>query len=281
MILHEGYQPALSRPLLSVVIPAYNEEKRLPRTLARVQEYLASRSYPSEILVVDDGSSDATGEVATSFGKTHPGVRLVSSEHRGKGFAVRRGMLEAQGHVVLFSDADLSTPIEELEKLMPWFERGYDIVIGSREGSGAQRIKEPFYRHFMGRVFNLLVRLLAVPGIQDTQCGFKAFRDDAARDVFGRVQLYGDEAPRIKNGMVTAFDVEVLFIGRKLHYRIKEIPVQWRYGTETKVNPFKDSWRNFHDVLTVRWNDLRGRYKGQPPLPVKGAKRQARKVKSK
>ncbi|MGE5138335.1 MAG: dolichyl-phosphate beta-glucosyltransferase [Rudaea sp.] len=271
----------MSRPLLSVVIPAYNEEKRLPRTLARVQEYLASRSYPSEILVVDDGSADATGEVATAFAKTHPGVRLVSSEHRGKGFAVRRGMLEAQGHVVLFSDADLSTPIEELEKLMPWFERGFDIVIGSREGSGAQRIKEPIYRHLMGRVFNALVRLLAVPGIQDTQCGFKAFRDDAAHEVFGRVQLYGDAAPRIKNGMVTAFDVEVLFIGRKLHYRIKEIPVQWRYGTETKVNPLKDSWRNFRDVVLVRWNDLRGRYQGRPAAMPLSETRTVGRVKTK
>ncbi|MGB8645867.1 MAG: dolichyl-phosphate beta-glucosyltransferase [Anaerolineae bacterium] len=277
----EGNQQALSRPLLSVVIPAYNEEKRLPQTLARVHDYLAGRSYPSEVLVVDDGSTDRTADMVSLFARTHKNIRLVSSDHRGKGFAVRVGMLAARGHVILFSDADLSTPIEDVEKLMPWFERGYDIVIGSREGSGAQRIREPFYRHLMGRVFNLLVRLLAIPGIQDTQCGFKAFRDDVVHDIFTRVVLYGENAPRVKNGMVTAFDVEVLFIGRKLNYRIKEVPVEWRYGTETKVNPVKDSWRNLRDVFAVRMNDLRGRYNLKPLPQPPGEKRQARKVKSK
>ncbi len=271
----------MSRPLLSLVIPAFNEEKRLPQTLARVYEYLSSQPYPSQVLVVDDGSVDRTAEVVKSFAATHANVQLVPGDHRGKGYAVRTGMLAARGHVILFMDADLSTPIEEVEKLMPWFERGYDIVIGSREGSGAQRIAEPFYRHWMGRVFNLLVRLLAVPGIDDTQCGFKAFRDDVVRDIFTRVQLYGDKAPRVAEAMVTAFDVEVLFIARKLDYRIKEVPVQWRYGTETKVNPLRDSWRNFRDVLTVRTNALRGRYnvKRIPPPPTE--KRQKSKVKSK
>lgn len=199
-----------------------------------------------------------------TFAQEHPSVRLVKNDHRGKGYTVRTGMLTARGHILLFSDADLSTPIEDLEKLMPWFERGYDVVIGSREGAGAQRIKEPFYRHIMGRVFNFVVRMLTVKGIQDTQCGFKAFRDEVARDVFSRVQLYGENARPVQNGMVTAFDVEVLFIAFKSGYRIKEVPVEWRYGTETKVNPLKDSWRNLKDVLAVRWNDLRGKYDERP-----------------
>jgi dolichyl-phosphate beta-glucosyltransferase len=246
---------------LSVVIPAYNEERRLPQTLDRVSSYLARQNYPSEIVVVDDGSSDQTAAVVKAFTRDHASLRLLQNDHRGKGYTVRTGMLAARGHIVLFSDADLSTPIEDVEKLMPWFERGFDIVIGSREGAGAQRIKEPLYRHLMGRVFNLVVRALTVRGIEDTQCGFKAFRDDVAQDIFSRVQLYGEDAQPVANGMVTAFDVEVLFIGRKSGYRIKEVPVQWRYGTETKVNPLKDSWRNFRDVVVVRWNDLRGRYK--------------------
>jgi len=258
------YVDGLNRPLVSVVIPAFNEERRLPQTLQRVYQYFARQNYPSEILVVDDGSSDGTARVVEQFARDHPTVRLIKNDHRGKGYTVRTGMLAAQGHIILFSDADLSTPIEDIEKLLPWFEHGYDIAIGSREGAGAQREQEPFYRPLMGRVFNFVVRLLTVRGIQDTQCGFKAFRDDVARDVFSRMRLYGEHSKRIQGGMVTAFDVEVLFIAHKAGYRIKEVPVQWRYGTETKVNPLKDSWRNFRDVVMVRWNDLRGLYAAAP-----------------
>lgn len=261
-----------AQPLVSVVIPAFNEERRLPQTLARVDDYFQIQSYATEILVVDDGSGDGTARVVDLFAREHPRVRLIQNDHRGKGYTVRTGMLAARGHIVLFSDADLSTPVEEIEKLLPWFERGYDIVIGSREGLGAQRIKEPFYRHIMGRVFNFIVQTLTVRGIQDTQCGFKAFRDEVARDVFSRMQLYGDNTKPIHGGMVTAFDVEVLFIGYKSGYRIKEVPVQWRYGTETKVNPLKDSYRNFRDVLMVRWNDARGLYNDPSPARAPQAK---------
>lgn len=263
-----------NKPLVSVVIPAYNEERRLPQTLARVATYFASQTYPSEILIVDDGSTDSTTQIVEAFAKEHPSIRLIKNDHRGKGYTVRTGMLAAQGHIVLFSDADLSTPIEDLEKILPWFERGYDIVIGSREGTGAERMQEPFYRHIMGRVFNFVVQMLTVRGIEDTQCGFKAFRDDVARDVFSRMLLYGDNAQKISGGMVTAFDVEVLFIGSRSGYRIKEVPVQWRYGTETKVNPLRDSYRNFRDVLQVRWNDVRGLYShanGRPPTDASTA----------
>ncbi len=232
----------------------------MPQTLEHITSYLTQQAYSSELIVVDDGSSDRTAEVAESFSAAHPDVRVIRNDHRGKGFTVRTGVLNTRGHIVLFSDADLSTPIEEVANLLPWFERGYGIVIGSREGTGAKRIKEPFYRHIMGRVFNFIVRALTVRGIQDTQCGFKAFRDDVARDVFSRMRLYGANSQRITGGMVTGFDVEVLFIGWKAGIKIKEVPVEWRYGTETKVNPLKDSWRNFRDVVRVRLNDWRGWY---------------------
>lgn len=251
------------RPFLSVVIPAYNEERRLPQTLQSVVEYLARQSYASEVIVVDDGSQDRTVQVVELFRAAHPNVALIRNDHRGKGYAVRTGMLVAQGHIVLFSDADLSTPIEEIDELLPWFEHGYGIVIGSREGSGAKRIHEPFYRHMMGRVFNFVVRLLTVRGIDDTQCGFKAFRDDVARELFTRMKLYGENAQTVTGSMVTGFDVEVLFIGYKYGYKIKEVPVEWRYGIESKVNPLKDSFELFRDVLRVRWNDLRGMYNGK------------------
>ena len=248
------------RPFLSVVIPAYNEERRLPQTLQSVVDYLAQQSYASEVIVVDDGSGDKTAQVVESFRTLHPIVALIRNDHRGKGYAVRTGMLAAQGHIVLFSDADLSTPIEEIAQLLPWFEHGYGLVIGSREGSGAKRLHEPFYRHIMGRVFNFVVRLLTVRGIDDTQCGFKAFRDDVARDLFTRMKLYGENAQAVTGSMVTGFDVEILFIGYKSGYKIKEVPVEWRYGNESKVNPLKDSFELFRDVLMVRWNDLRRMY---------------------
>jgi glycosyltransferase involved in cell wall biosynthesis len=247
-------------PFLSIVIPAYNEERRLPQTLQSVSDYLARQPYTSEVIVVDDGSRDRTAEVVEIFRATHSSVSLIRNEHRGKGFAIRSGVAAAYGHIILFFDADASTPIEDIEKLLPWFERGYAIVIGSREGVGAMRISEPFYRHLMGRVFNFIVRALTVRDIQDTQCGFKALRGDVAHAIFARTYLYRDNSKPITDAMVTAYDVEVLFVGQKLGYRIKEVPVEWRYGTESKVNPLKDSWRNLRDVIKVRWNDLRGRY---------------------
>ena len=254
--------PTISdRPFLSVVIPAYNEERRLPQTLQSVINYLAQQTYASEVIVVDDGSSDRTVQVVESFQAAHPVVTLIRNDHRGKGYAVRTGMLAAQGHIVLFSDADLSTPIQEISQLLPWFEHGFGLVIGSREGSGAKRIHEPFYRHMMGRVFNFVVRMLTIRGINDTQCGFKAFRDDVAHDLFTRMKLYGENAQTVTGSMVTGFDVEVLFLGYKSGYKIKEVPVEWRYGNESKVNPLKDSFELFRDVLRVRWNDLRGMYK--------------------
>lgn len=223
--------------------------------------FVSRLPYPAEVIVVDDGSEDRTAEVAERFAKTlAPMVRLIRNDHRGKGYTVRTGMLAAQGEYILFSDADLATPIEQWDKLRPYFDKGYDVVIGSREGFGARRVGEPWYRHIMGRVFNYLVRLVALGGFQDTQCGFKAFRREVAHDLFRRVQLYGEGAQQVKGAALTGFDVEVLFLARKYGYKVKDVPVEWHYGTHTKVNPVRDSIRNFKDVWAVRINDWRGRY---------------------
>ncbi|PDW02562.1 dolichyl-phosphate beta-glucosyltransferase [Candidatus Viridilinea mediisalina] len=243
--------------LLSIVIPAYNEARRLPATLAAIRAYLDTQSYGAEVLVVDDGSSDGTAELAASY----PGVEVLRLEHRGKGFAVRAGALAAQGSYVLLCDADLAVPIEEWPRFEARLRAGDAVVIGSREGVGATREGEPWYRHVMGRVFNYIIALVALRGISDTQCGFKAMPREVAHELFRRVRIYGDDAPVVQGAAVTAYDVELLFLARKLGYRISEVPVHWQYGTETKVNPVRDSLRNLRDVLKVRWNDLRGRYR--------------------
>jgi dolichyl-phosphate beta-glucosyltransferase len=248
------------QPYLSIVVPAYNEEHRLPQTLRHMLSYLATKSYAAEVIVVDDGSQDNTAGVVKDLAATNHNVRLILNPHAGKAYTVRTGMLAAEGEYVLFTDADGATPVEELDQLLPYLEQKYDVAIGSREGTGATRHHEPAYRHLMGRIFNLIVQSLAVPGIQDSQCGFKAFRRQAAQDLFGNMQLYGVTAGHVKGALLTGFDVEILFLARKWGYSIIEVPVQWYFGKESKVNPIKDSWRNLRDVLRVRWNDLRGRY---------------------
>jgi glycosyltransferase involved in cell wall biosynthesis len=251
------------QPFLSIVIPAYNEAQRLPQTLARIQAYLAQQHYAAEVLVVDDGSEDDTAALA----EHSAGVQVLRCSHRGKGFAVRAGALAARGTYILLCDADLATPIEEWQKLHPYFEQGYDVVIGSREGLGAMRLGEPWYRHIMGRVFNLLVRSIALKGIQDTQCGFKALRGKVAHDLFQRVRIYGEHARPVRGAAVTAYDVELLFLARRCGYRIAEVPVTWHYGAETKVDPLRDSLRNLRDVLKVRLNDWRGVYHSTAHTP--------------
>jgi len=227
-----------------------------------VLDYLARQDYESEVIVVDDGSEDKTAAIVEEFQASHPNLRLIRNDHRGKGYAVRTGVLAARGRYIVFSDADLATPIDELPKLLGPLREGYDIAIGSREGIGARRYGEPWYRHLMGRVFNLLVRFLVVGHYQDTQCGFKGFRREVGHDLFRRVRLYGEEAGPVKGGAVTAFDVEVLFLAHKRGYRVKEVPVEWHYGVNTKVNPLRDSIRMLKDILMVRWNEWRGLYEG-------------------
>ncbi len=246
---------------LSVIIPAYNEERRILTTLQDVADFLRTQPYSAEVLVVDDGSSDGTAPLVETFSETNPAFRLIRNEHHGKAYTVRTGVLAAVGEYVLFTDADGATPIAEVNKLLPLLEQGNDVVIGSREGLGAKRFNEPWHRHVMGRVFNAIVQLLAVPGIHDTQCGFKAFRQHASRDLFQNMQLYREGMGPVQGAMLTGFDVEILFMARKWGYRIAEVPVHWYYGEESKVSPLKDSWRNLRDVILVRCNDLQGRYR--------------------
>ncbi len=247
-------------PWLSIVIPAYNEKDRLPNTISTIASHMAGQPFSWEIVVADDGSEDGTADMVKALTSQVPFLRLLRLEHRGKGYAVRQGVLAARGQRILFTDADLSTPIEEVHKLLAAIEYGAAVAIGSRQLAGAKRLSEPLHRHVMGRIFNYLVRLMAVPGIQDTQCGFKAFRGDAAHHIFAKVRLYGDDAPLVRGSRVTGFDVEVLFIARKLGYRIVEVPVVWRYDRRSKVQPLADSYRMFMDVLRVRANYIMGKY---------------------
>lgn len=266
-------QDRTAQPFLTVIIPAYNEEQRLPQTLPKILAWLERQPYQAEVLVVDDGSDDATREtVEDAFehysrsseegqDRPYPQFRLIANTHRGKAFAVRTGMLAGQGQYLLFTDADLSTPIEDFDRLLAWLEKDYDVAIGSREGQGARRFNEPYYRHLMGRVFNLLVRTVTFSRFQDTQCGFKAFSREAAQTLFQRVRLYGENSPQVRGAMVTGFDVEVLFLARKLNYRVREVPVRWFHVSGSKVSPVKDSLRMIGDIAKVRLNDMRGLYK--------------------
>jgi glycosyltransferase involved in cell wall biosynthesis len=253
-----NHQP---RPFLSIVIPAYNEEDRLLSTLQAVDDFLATRTYSSEVIVADDGSTDRTAAISNEYEMSSATYRVLALPHRGKASAVRDGILASNGEIVMFTDADLSTPMSYLDKLMDALAAEADVAIGSREGDGSERVGEPFYRHAMGRVFNTLVRLIAVPGINDTQCGFKAFNATVAQDLFSSARLHAGER-HINGPRVTGFDVEILFLARKRGYDIVEIPVEWTHVAGSKVAPLGDSVRMFTDVLRVRYNALRGRYDG-------------------
>jgi dolichyl-phosphate beta-glucosyltransferase len=235
---------------LSVVIPAYNEAKRLPPTLEKIQRHLRGRAH--EILVVDDGSRDDTAARAEAAG-----VQVVRNEgNRGKGYSVRRGMLAARGAQRLMTDADLSTPIEELDRLLARSDEGYDVVIASRALPGSNvEVRQPWYRENMGRVFNLCVRLVALPGLQDTQCGFKLFSASAAEQSFAAARLDG-----------FSFDVEALFVARRRGFRIAEVPVTWRNDEATRVDTFKGAVA-FLDLARIRLNDLRGAYDAPAAAP--------------
>lgn len=236
-----------NRPFLSVVIPAYNEEHRLPPTFAVVKEYLAQQRYASEIIVVDNASADRTAEVARKAG-----VEVIEERRRGKGAAVRTGMLAARGEYVLFSDADLSTPIAEVEKLLEAIRRGHEVAIGSRALPESNiTVHQPWYRELVGRMGNLLVRIVAVRGIADTQCGFKLYPRQVAQRLFGAQRMTG-----------IAFDMEMLFLAQRLGLRIAEVPVTWVDNPDTRFSRVRDSLDALKDLVRIRWNWLRGRYRG-------------------
>jgi dolichyl-phosphate beta-glucosyltransferase len=238
---------------MTIIIPAYNEAHRLPKTLPRVLNFAEARGELLDVLVIDNNSCDDTGDVARAFAAEHPRLQVLEQPIPGKGAAVRKGMLNAEGRYAFICDADLAMPIEELPRFFPQNLGGdYDIAIASREAPDAQRFNEPFYRHLMGRIFNFIVRTLAVPRIQDTQCGFKAFRREVARDLF---------ALQIVNGW--AFDVEVLALAQRHGYEILEVGIPWYYGTGSRVSPVQDSLRMFGEVLRIRRNLRSGMYDGQ------------------
>lgn len=247
-------------PFLSIIIPAHNEERRLPRTLAQIDRFLQEWRQPAEVIVVENGSTDRTADIVEAFAQDHPYVRLIRTPRRGKGLAVRLGMLAARGRYRYICDADLSTPIEEVTKFLPPRLEGFDVAIGSREVAGARRIGEPLYRHVIGRLFNAIVRALAVPEFQDTQCGFKMFRAEVAEDLFRVQRLEG-----------MSFDVEVLFIARMRRYRIVEVPVTWYFNPESRVRLFRDSLNMFRELLMIRWNAWKGYYGAAQPVSTSSA----------
>ncbi len=249
----------MAKPRLSVVIPSYNERKNFDRgVLDEVVSWLAKQPYTWEVILTDDGSTDGTRELLQQFADQHENVTCLLNKHGGKGPTVMAGMLSATGEYRLFSDFDQSTPIVEVRKMWPYTIEGNDIIIGSRAVQGAKRDKEPWYRHAMGKVFNLVVQIFALPGIQDTQCGFKMFTAEAVETLFPKLVIYKDRERR--DAFTGAFDVELLYLAKKHGYSIAEVPVLWKHNESDRVNPIKDSIRMFIDILRIRLADLMGRY---------------------
>jgi len=236
-------------PLLSIIIPAHNEEHRLPPSLAKIDAFLRTQPYAAEVIVVENGSHDRTADVTRAFAADHPYVTLLEVETRGKGLAVKAGMLAARGEYRFICDTDLSMPIEEITKFLPPHADGYDISIATREGKEARRIGEPEYRHLMGRVNNLLIKIFAVRGFEDTQCGFKMFHRRAADDLFAVQHMTG-----------IGFDVELLFIAKRRGYRVREVPITWYFDPDSRMRLVQDSLRMLLEIFDIRQNWAKGLY---------------------
>ncbi len=235
---------------LSVIIPAHNEENRLPDSLEQVIRFLEKQDFSSEVIVVENGSTDRTLDVAQAFANAHQNIRVIQSV-RGKGAAVKRGMLEARGEYRFMCDADLSMPVGEISKFIPPISKDFDIAIASREAKGSVRYNEPSYRHLGGRGINYIIQALILPGLNDTQCGFKCFRADVANDIFKIQTLSG-----------WSFDIELLYVARRRRYCVREIPIDWYYHPETKVNALRDALHMIADIFRIHANALRGLYDG-------------------
>jgi dolichyl-phosphate beta-glucosyltransferase len=238
----------LTKPFLSIIIPAYNEENRLPDTLNRVFAYIEHQTFPSEILIVENGSTDRTLAVAEEFAGNNPHCRVLQTK-RGKGLAVQRGMLKSQGEFCFMCDADLSMPVDHITHFLPPVLTDYEVAIGSREASGAKRFNEPFYRHWGGRLINLLIRALALRGMHDTQCGFKCFHRSVVPDLFGHQTMKG-----------WSFDIELLYVAKLRGYRIVEVPIPWYYNPDSKLNVLKDAFRMAREIIQIRLNAREGVY---------------------
>lgn len=235
----------------SIVIPAYNESQRIAASLDKVLAYISQQHWVAEVLVVNDGSRDNTAEIVREYVKNHPVVRLIENPgNRGKGYSVRNGMLQAQGDLLLFSDADLSSPIYEAEKLFIEIRKGADMAIGSRWlQRELQTERQPLYRQLFGRIFNVLLRMLLGVKFKDTQCGFKAFNRKAAQELFSR--------QRIERW---SFDPELIFLSGKLGLKVVEVPVEWAHDDRSKINPVVDGMKMFAELVKIRWADLTGKY---------------------
>lgn len=244
-------------PLLSIVIPAHNEERRLPPSLEQIDAFLKTQPYEAEVIVVENGSIDRTVEVAQEFAKTHPYVRVIEASVRGKGLAVKEGMLVARGDYRFICDADLSMRIEGITQFLPPHVEGYDVIIASREGVGAQRVGEPSHRHLIGRINNFIIKLTAVRGFEDTQCGFKMFSRSAAEDLFSVQQMVG-----------IGFDIELLFIAQKRGYKIKQVPITWYFDSDSRMRLVGDSMHLLVEIWQIRrnwmWGVYKKREKGEP-----------------
>jgi dolichyl-phosphate beta-glucosyltransferase len=236
--------------LLSIIIPAHNEEKRLAVSLEKVIHFLQKQKYRSELIVVENGSTDRTFEIANRFSKKINNYVVLKENASGKGLAVRKGMLAAKGKYRFICDADLSMPIEEVNRFLPPLLNDFDVAIASREAKGAVRYGEPAYRHVIGRVFNGFVKMIALPGLNDTQCGFKCFRADVAEQVFPLQRMNG-----------WSFDVEILYIARAKGYRVTEVAIPWYYNPGSRVRLLKDSFNMALDLLAIRRNARKGFYK--------------------
>lgn len=239
----------MSKPYLSIVIPAHNEAYRLPPSLEKIDAFLNDQEFEAEVVVVENGSGDNTLEIAQSLIPKMPYLRVFHEEQRGKGLAVKRGMLEAMGEYRIFCDADFSMPIEQVLRFIPPMHEPADITIGSREVPGAKRYDEPGYRHLIGRAFNTMVRWLVLPGLQDTQCGFKCFKGEVAEKIFPLQTLTG-----------MSFDAEVLFIARKMGYEIQEVAIDWYFNPDSRVRLVQDSMRMAFDLIDIRLKAGRGVY---------------------
>lgn len=249
----------MTQTFLSVVIPCYNEETNIRLgAFEKVASYLRGQKYTWEVRIVDDGSTDNSVKLAEEFISKNDHFSIVKNPHQGKAATVMTGMMNARGEIVLFSDLDQATPLKEIERLLPWFDRGVDVVIGSRKG---KREGAPMLRRIMARGFMLLRTIvLGLKGISDTQCGFKAFRRGVARKIFEHLSLYGTQKI-VTGSMVTAgFDIEVLFLAKLLGYTIKEVPVEWHYVETRRVSPLKDSWEGLMDIIHIRMNAWKGVY---------------------
>jgi dolichyl-phosphate beta-glucosyltransferase len=250
-----GRSGAADEPWLSIVIPAYNEARRLPASLEHLRAYIASRPMPTEVIIVDDGSSDATVPLVESRMADWPELRLLREAHRGKGGAIRAGVLAARGAYIALADADFSMPAEEFDRFSVSALGEYDAAIASRTAPGATRTGEPPSRRVIGAVFNLIVRALLVPGIRDTQCGFKCLRREAALDFCAHQTIEG-----------WCFDVELLHIARLRGYRVREVPITWHFVLGSRVHPLRDAASVLRDLLVIRLRSWRGRYGGRRPL---------------